>query len=89
MGCMIVGMMPFPGIRVKYCGKTTIKDDLLQIVINLRMGRDYSLKARAYSDEYIIDLDKKILYSPGPDREPFTEDDIKLEINPEVLGLTE
>ena len=66
-----------------------IKDDLFQIVLAMRMDAEYSLKARAYSDEYIIDLERKIIYSPGPDGEPFTDDDIKLEISPEVLGLTE
>lgn len=67
--------------------KTQIYDDLLQIVFNLRLGKPYLLKASAYSDEYIIDLDKKIIFSPGQDGQPYTDDDIKLEINPEVLVL--
>lgn len=66
-----------------------ILDDLFQIVLATRMGGDYSLKGRVYSDEYIIDLEKKIIYNPGPDGVAFTDDDIKLEINPEVLRLTE
>jgi hypothetical protein len=69
--------------------KIVIMDDLFQIVLAMRMSSEYSLKARAYGDDYIIDLEKKIIYSPGPDGEHFTDDDIKLEINPDVLGLTE
>ncbi|GAI51337.1 unnamed protein product [marine sediment metagenome] len=48
-----------------------------------------SLKARAYGDEYIIDVEKKRIFSPGPDGEADTKDDIKLTINPEVLNLTD
>ena len=55
-----------------------IDDDLLQIVLNQRLGREFSLKARAYSDEYIIDVEKKIIFNPGPDGESYTKDDIKL-----------
>jgi hypothetical protein len=64
-----------------------IQDDLLQIVLNKRLGKKINLKARAYSDKYIIDVEKKIIFSPGPDGKPYMEDDIKLVINPEVLGL--
>jgi hypothetical protein len=46
------------------------------------------LTARAYSDKYIIDVENKIIFSPGPDGKTRTDDDIKLPINPEVLGLT-
>ena len=66
-----------------------VTDDLFHIILAMRMGTEYSLKARAYDDQYIIDLERKIIYSTGPDGEPFTEDDIKLQINPDVLGLTE
>ena len=75
----------------KYSGKRTasiIKHDLLQTVLNKRLGKEVNLQARAYSDEYIIDLEKKIILSPGPDSELETEDDIKLPINPEVLCFT-
>jgi hypothetical protein len=64
----------------------SVQDDLLQIVLNKRLGKDVSLKARAYSDEYIVDLENKKVFSPGPDGKPGTKDDIKLPINPEVLG---
>ena len=64
-----------------------IQDDLFQIVLNKRLGKEVSLKARAYSDEYIIDLERKIIFSPGPDGKAYTKDDIKLVINPEVLGF--
>ena len=61
-------------------------DELLQIVLNKRLGKDVSLQASAYGDEYIIDVDNKKIFSPGPDREIGTKDDIKLPINPELLG---
>ncbi len=64
-----------------------VHDDLLQIVLNKRLGRGASLKARAYSDDYIIDAEKKIIFSPGPDGKSYTKDDIKLPINPQVLNL--
>jgi len=67
--------------------KHQIYDDLLQIVLALRLGHETDLSARAYSDKYIIDTEKKMIYSPGPDSKPFTADDIKLNINPEILGL--
>jgi hypothetical protein len=59
--------------------------DLLQIVLNKRLNKEINLKARAYSDEYIVDLENKMIFSPGPDGKPHTKDDIKLLINPEVL----
>lgn len=65
--------------------KLQIHYDLLQIVLNKRLGKEVSLKARAYSDNYIIDIEKKKIFSPGPDGESHTKDDIKLIINPEVL----
>lgn len=65
---------------------TAIKDDLLQIVLNRRLGKEVSLKARAYSEEYIVDVENRKIFSPGPDGKPGTKDDIKLPINPEVLG---
>ena len=72
-----------------YRGKENImcvQDDLLQIVLNKRLGRDVSLKARAYSDEYVVDVENRKIYSPGPDGKADTRDDIELAINPEVLG---
>ena len=63
-----------------------IQDDLLQIVLNNRLGKDVSLKARAYSDDYIIDIENRKIFSPGPDGKIDTKDDIFLRINPEVLG---
>ena len=44
---------------------------------------------RAYSDEYIINVEKKIIFSPGPDGKSYTKDDIKLPINPQSLTLAE
>jgi hypothetical protein len=66
-----------------------IHDDLFQIVINKRLSKEINLKARAYSDEYIIDIEGKKIFSPGPDGKINTEDDIKLMINPDVLGWTD
>jgi len=63
-----------------------IQNDLLQIVLNKRLGKDVSLKASAYSDEYIVDVENKKIFSPGPDAKVETKDDIMLRINPEVLG---
>jgi hypothetical protein len=63
-----------------------ITGDLLQIVLNKRLGKDINLKARAYSDEYFVDVENGEIFSPGPDGKPDTRDDIILRINPEVLG---
>ncbi|MBE0537168.1 MAG: hypothetical protein IH624_16015 [Phycisphaerae bacterium] len=65
-----------------------VTDDLFQIILAMRLGEDYSLESRIPGQEYVIDMDRKIIYSPGPDGEPFTWDDIKLPINPEVLQQT-
>jgi len=69
--------------------KLLIYSDLLKIVFNARLGEEVDLTARAYSDEYIIDIENKYILSPGPDSEIGTLDDIKLPINPEVLGFTD
>jgi hypothetical protein len=63
-----------------------ILDDLLQIVLNKRLGKEVSLKARAYSDNYIVDIENNKIFSTGPDGKAETKDDIILRINPEVLG---
>ena len=64
-------------------------DDLLQIVLSKRSGKELDFKTLTYGDEYIIDIENKKIFSPGPDGKNGTEDDISLPINPEVLGLTE
>ncbi len=89
IGTMMSTLMAPGGLKSVFNIKTRIHviDDLFQIVLGLRMGREVSLKARAYGDEYIIDVDKAIIYSPGPDEQAFTKDDIKLPLNPEVLGI--
>jgi hypothetical protein len=66
--------------------RTRIYDDLLQIVLNKRLGKDVYLKARAFSDEYIVDVENRKILSPGEDGKAGTKDDISLPINPEVLG---
>ncbi|MFC1792045.1 hypothetical protein ACFL3Q_00480 [Planctomycetota bacterium] len=65
--------------------KLQVRSELLQIVLKKRLGKEVSLKARAYGDEYIVDLENKKIFSPGPDGEADTKDDIMLRINPEVL----
>jgi len=88
IGCLMVGIM-IPAVDRVFEIKTKLQihSDLLQILLKTILGKEISLKARAYSYEYIIDLRKKEIFSPGPDGEPYTEDDIKLLINPEVIGL--
>ncbi|OHB75514.1 MAG: hypothetical protein A2Z25_07340 [Planctomycetes bacterium RBG_16_55_9] len=66
--------------------RTQIQDDLFQMILNKRLGREVSLKARAYSDKYIVDVENRKIFSPGPDGEAGTKDDIEMRINPEVLG---
>lgn len=66
---------------------TYIQDDLLQIVLNKRLDKKVNLKARVYGDEYIVDVDNKKIFSPGPDGKPNTSDDIELWIHPEVLNI--
>ena len=63
-----------------------VQDNLFQIVLNKRLGQEVSLKALAYSDEYVVDVVNKKIFSPGPDGKAGTKDDITLRINPEVLG---
>jgi hypothetical protein len=66
--------------------KLQVHSDLLQIVLNKRLGKDVSLKASAYSDEYIVDVENGRIFSLGPDGKADTRDDIILRINPDVLG---
>jgi len=68
--------------------KLQIRSDLLKIVLDKRLGMEVSLKARAFSDEYIIDIENKKIFSPGPDGKANTKDDIKLLINPDVLNIS-
>ena len=63
-----------------------VRDDLLQIILNKKLGKEIDLKAHAFSDEYIVDIANKKIFSPGPDGKAGTKDDITLRINPEVLG---
>jgi hypothetical protein len=66
--------------------KLEVRFDILKIVLNKRLGKDFSLKARAYVDEYVVDVENEKIFSPGPDGIADTKDDIFLPINPEVLG---
>jgi hypothetical protein len=62
-----------------------VHQDMFRIVLSKRLGNQVGLKALAYSDEYIIDLEKGVIFSPGMDGKSYTDDDIKLVINPAVL----
>ena len=64
-------------------------DELLQIVLSKRLGKNLDLNTLSYGDEYIIDVENKKIFSPKPDSINYPEDDISLPINPEVLGFTE
>ena len=66
--------------------KLQVHADMLQIVLNKRLGEEVSLKALAFGDEYIVDIEKRLIFSLGPDGLNDTKDDIKLSINPELLG---
>ena len=73
-------------VAIRAMAKVQIPYDLLQIVLSKRLGKEVSLKARAYGAQYIVDLEGGKILSPGPDGEIDTRDDIKLPINPDVLG---
>ncbi|MHC4574244.1 MAG: hypothetical protein ACYS76_08955 [Planctomycetota bacterium] len=66
-----------------------VYSDLFLIILNKRLGKPVSLKARAYSHEYIIDTEEDKIFSPGPDGKPDTRDDIRLLINPEVIDFAD
>jgi hypothetical protein len=90
IGSMMIGILTPALERIfQIRTKLQIHSDLLQIVLNKRLGRQISLKALTYSDKYIIDIENKKIFSPGPDGQLHTEDDIKLIINPEVLGFSD
>ena len=87
-GSIYIRMIAIPFKRVsETLTEIPIKNDFLIIVLNKRLGKEVSLKARAYSDEYIIDIENKKIFSPGPDEKANTKDDIELPINPKVLNL--
>lgn len=90
VGCVLLQMgMPAFGRAFSFRTRLKVEDELLQIVLNKRLGREVSLKATAFSDEYIVDIEKNVIFSPGPDGQLHTDDDIKLPINPEVLRWTD
>jgi len=88
MGWMLVRIWAPALEKVLYLQmRLRIRDDMLRIVLNKRLGKEASLKARAYGDEYIIDTEGKRILSPGPDGEVGTKDDIMMPIDPNVLRL--
>jgi hypothetical protein len=87
VGSLFVGILtPAAENILKIRTNLQVYSDLLQIVLNKKLGKDVSLNARAYSDEYIVDVENKKIFSPGPDGKEGTKDDIFLRINPDVLG---
>jgi hypothetical protein len=90
LGAMLAGLFLYVLDRpFELTTRLRMENEQLRIVLDKRLGREVSLKACAYSDEYIVDIEKKVIFSPGPDGEPETEDDIKLPIDPSVLGWAE
>ncbi len=74
-----------PIIRVRT--RLQIQDDLFQIILNKRLGKEINLKARAYGENYIIDSVNHRILSHGPDRKAGTEDDIFRQYNPDVINF--
>jgi hypothetical protein len=68
-------------LKLKYI----VRNDLLQIVINKRLGKPYNREIKGFGDKYIIDYEQEKIFNPGPDKEDYTDDDIYLLINPEVF----
>lgn len=87
IGSHVIEMLtPAMGRVLAIRTKLEIHSDLLQIVLNKRLGREVNLEARAYGGEYIVDVENRKVFSPGPDGKTGTKDDITLPINPELLG---
>jgi hypothetical protein len=90
VGSMLAGIFLYDLHRpFELTTRLRVEDELFRIVLDKRLGREVSLEACAYSDEYIVDIERKVIFSPGPDGERETEDDIKLPIDSNVLGRTE
>ena len=88
IGALMIDILtPAFDLVIKIKTRMGIEDDILQIVLDKRLNKEINLKARAYSNGYIIDINVKRIISPGPDGKKGTDDDITLPINPEVLNL--
>jgi len=59
--------------------------DLLCILIDKRLGREVDLRARAYSEAYVVDKEAGRISSCGPDGQLGTKDDIWLAFDPNVV----
>jgi len=86
-GLMVVFFIPTMEKFPSYKTNLAVEDDLFQYILARRLGKDGDLTARAFGQKYIVDIEKKRIYSPGPDGQAFTNDDIWLPIEPNVLGL--
>ena len=78
-------MLPALGKIIEQKTISKVRDDIFQIMLHARLGREVGLKALAYSDEYVIDKDQNIIFSCGPDGQAYSEDDIKLSFDPVVV----
>lgn len=89
-GPIIAGIFLTPVERLPdFITHLQINDDLFQCVLSYRLEERADLSARAFGDTYVVDIEKKRIYSQGPDGNALTNDDIWLPIEPDVLGLVE
>ncbi len=65
--------------------RLAVLGDLLSIIIDQRLGREVDLRARAYSDFYVVDKEAGRISSCGPDGQLGTKDDIWLAFDPNVV----
>jgi len=90
VGSMVISIF-MPALNRFYEIRTELKMEigLFQIVMGMRQGKEVSAEGVAEGDGYTVDLERKVIFSPGPDGEVGTDDDIELPINPELLGCTD
>ena len=62
-----------------------VENDMFRIALNKRLGREVDLNENFYGNKYMIDKDKRIIFSPGPDKTAYTIDDIELPYDPNVI----
>ena len=86
IGSLLIGILAPAYERIfELKSKYIVQNDLLQIVINKRLGKPYNQGAQGSGDKHIIDYEQEKLFNPGPDGENYTDDDIYLLINPKVF----
>jgi hypothetical protein len=85
IGSAIISLMKYKNRLIESKTEIEARAGLIRIALNKRLGKEVNLKAPAYSDKYIIDKDKRIIFSPGPDKKAYTVDDIELPYDPNVI----